>query len=109
MGLRLEEVWLCVIGKMVDFAGWSMPVQYDKSVMDSSKHCRTDALVFDVSHMCGLSLKVITIGVAMGCLWILGCYLSSDSEIEATALSLNTLPALFHHILFVSNLTFGVM
>ncbi|GMH35583.1 hypothetical protein BSKO_03451 [Bryopsis sp. KO-2023] len=44
-------------GKMVDFAGWSMPLQYDKTVMESSKHCRSDALVFDVAHMCGLSLK----------------------------------------------------
>lgn len=49
------------LGKMVDFAGWSMPVQYEKSVMDSSKFCRSSALVFDVSHMCGLSLKVVII------------------------------------------------
>lgn len=36
-----------------------MPVQYGKSVLDSSVHCRQAALLFDVSHMCGLSLKVL--------------------------------------------------
>lgn len=44
-------------GKMVEFAGWSMPVQYKESVMESTKHCRSKALLFDVSHMCGLSLR----------------------------------------------------
>lgn len=46
---------------MVEFCGWSMPVQYTQSVMESTKHCRSKALLFDVSHMCGLSLKVIQI------------------------------------------------
>lgn len=78
--LRSEEIGLFVSGKMVDFAGWSMPVQYDKSVMESSKHCRTDALVFDVSHMCGLSLKVLWIDIGEGCRQILvrGWLLSFD-------------------------------
>jgi len=44
-------------GKMVPFAGWEMPIQYKDSIMDSTKHCRTGASLFDVSHMCGLSLK----------------------------------------------------
>jgi len=44
-------------GKMVEFCGWSMPVQYTHSVMESTKHCRKKALLFDVSHMCGLSLR----------------------------------------------------
>ena len=43
---------------MVPFAGWSMPIQYSDSIMDSTKHCRTHASLFDVSHMCGLTLKV---------------------------------------------------
>ncbi|XP_064633599.1 aminomethyltransferase, mitochondrial-like [Lineus longissimus] len=38
-------------GKMVDFAGWSMPVQYKDSIKDSHLHCRSHASVFDVSHM----------------------------------------------------------
>lgn len=44
-------------GKMVPFAGWSMPIQYSDSIMDSTKWCRTNASLFDVSHMCGLTLK----------------------------------------------------
>eukprot|EP00884_Botryococcus_braunii_P017173 jgi/Botrbrau1/4139/Bobra.0192s0012.2 len=47
------ELW----GKMVPFAGWSMPIQYSDSIMESTKHCREHGSLFDVSHMCGLSLK----------------------------------------------------
>eukprot|EP00009_Paramoeba_aestuarina_P014687 CAMPEP_0201542230 /NCGR_PEP_ID=MMETSP0161_2-20130828/71918_1 /ASSEMBLY_ACC=CAM_ASM_000251 /TAXON_ID=180227 /ORGANISM="Neoparamoeba aestuarina, Strain SoJaBio B1-5/56/2" /LENGTH=352 /DNA_ID=CAMNT_0047949857 /DNA_START=226 /DNA_END=1284 /DNA_ORIENTATION=- len=36
---------------MVDFAGWSLPVTYQKSLTDSHFHTRTNASVFDVSHM----------------------------------------------------------
>jgi aminomethyltransferase len=36
--------------RMVDFAGWSMPVQY-KSVKDEHMAVRNDAGMFDVSHM----------------------------------------------------------
>jgi len=36
--------------KMVPFAGWEMPVQYD-GVIQEHKAVRTDAGVFDVSHM----------------------------------------------------------
>lgn len=44
-------------GKMVPFAGWSMPIQYKDSIMDSTVNCRQHGGLFDVSHMCGLSLK----------------------------------------------------
>ncbi|CAI0625938.1 unnamed protein product [Linum tenue] len=44
-------------GKMVPFAGWSMPIQYKDSIMDSTVNCRENGSLFDVSHMCGLSLK----------------------------------------------------
>ena len=44
-------------GKMVPFAGWSMPIQYKDSIMDSTINCRQNGSLFDVSHMCGLSLK----------------------------------------------------
>jgi aminomethyltransferase len=37
-------------GRMVDFAGWDMPVQY-KSILDEHKAVRTRAGLFDVSHM----------------------------------------------------------
>lgn len=37
-------------GKMVDFAGWQMPLLYS-SIIDEHRHCRTAAGFFDVSHM----------------------------------------------------------
>jgi aminomethyltransferase len=39
-------------GKLVDFAGWSLPVQYPAGIMAEHRHCRTAAALFDVSHMC---------------------------------------------------------
>lgn len=38
-------------GKMVDFAGWEMPVQYLMGIMGEHNHTRTKAGLFDVSHM----------------------------------------------------------
>jgi aminomethyltransferase len=37
-------------GRLVDFAGWSMPVQYS-SIVEEHQACRTSAALFDVSHM----------------------------------------------------------
>lgn len=37
-------------GRMVDFAGWSMPVQYS-SIIEEHQATRTSAGLFDVSHM----------------------------------------------------------
>jgi len=37
-------------GRMVDFAGWSMPVQYG-SIVEEHQACRSVAALFDVSHM----------------------------------------------------------
>jgi aminomethyltransferase len=37
-------------GRMVDFAGWDMPVQY-KSILEEHKAVRARAGLFDVSHM----------------------------------------------------------
>jgi aminomethyltransferase len=39
-------------GKLVDFAGWLLPVQYPAGIMAEHRHCRTAAALFDVSHMC---------------------------------------------------------
>ena len=44
-------------GKMVDFAGWEMPVQYPMGIMGEHKQCREKAAVFDVSHMAQVLLK----------------------------------------------------
>ncbi|KAI8911489.1 hypothetical protein EDD86DRAFT_245770 [Gorgonomyces haynaldii] len=38
-------------GKMVDFAGWSMPVQYELGVLQSHHWTRQNSSIFDVSHM----------------------------------------------------------
>ncbi|XP_007428474.1 aminomethyltransferase, mitochondrial [Python bivittatus] len=38
-------------GKMVAFAGWSLPVQYTHSHLDSHLHTRQHCSLFDVSHM----------------------------------------------------------
>ncbi|XP_016379784.1 aminomethyltransferase, mitochondrial isoform X1 [Sinocyclocheilus rhinocerous] len=38
-------------GKMVEFAGWSMPVQYNDSHINSHMHTRQHCSIFDVSHM----------------------------------------------------------
>jgi aminomethyltransferase len=36
--------------KLVEFGGWEMPIQY-RGVLDEHRACRTDAVVFDVSHL----------------------------------------------------------
>ena len=39
-------------GRMVDFAGWMLPIQYSSlGIHDSVRHTRTAASLFDVSHM----------------------------------------------------------
>ena len=38
-------------GRLVPFAGWSMPVQYPSGIMAEHRHCREKAALFDVSHM----------------------------------------------------------
>src|ERR1041385_3855984 len=43
-------------GRMVDFAGWDMPIRYG-SVLDEHRACRTGAVVFDVSHMGSLWVR----------------------------------------------------
>ena len=43
--------------KMVPFAGFSMPIQYKDSIMDSTTYCRDQGSIFDVSHMLGITLS----------------------------------------------------
>jgi aminomethyltransferase len=38
-------------GKMVEFGGWSMPVQYPSGILAEHRAVRTAAGVFDISHM----------------------------------------------------------
>ena len=46
----LHDRHVALGARMVPFAGWEMPVQY-QGVIDEHKAVRTDAGVFDVSHM----------------------------------------------------------
>ncbi|XP_029412009.1 aminomethyltransferase, mitochondrial isoform X4 [Nannospalax galili] len=47
----LYDFHLAQGGKMVAFAGWSLPVQYRDSHVDSHLHTRQHCSLFDVSHM----------------------------------------------------------
>lgn len=47
----LNEVHRSMGGKMVDFGGWDMPVQYPAGVIEEHMRTRTAAGLFDVSHM----------------------------------------------------------
>ncbi|NDW47210.1 glycine cleavage system aminomethyltransferase GcvT [Ruegeria sp. PrR005] len=52
-------------GKMVDFAGWEMPVQYPMGIMGEHKQCREKAALFDVSHMGQVILRGNDIGAKL--------------------------------------------
>ena len=47
----LYQAHLDLGGKMVDFGGWNMPVQYSAGVIEEHMRTRTQAGLFDVSHM----------------------------------------------------------
>jgi aminomethyltransferase len=47
----LEAEHIALGGKMVPFAGWSMPVQYPAGIQAEHRAVRTAAGLFDVSHM----------------------------------------------------------
>lgn len=53
----LHDLHLELGGKMVPFAGYSMPVQYPLGVLKEHLHTREAAGLFDVSHMGQLYLK----------------------------------------------------
>ncbi|HEX6113577.1 MAG TPA: glycine cleavage system aminomethyltransferase GcvT [Geminicoccaceae bacterium] len=48
----LHDLHVELGGKLVDFAGWCLPVQFPGGIMAEHRHCRTAAALFDVSHMC---------------------------------------------------------
>jgi aminomethyltransferase len=47
----LHDLHVELGGRMVDFAGWSLPVHYPAGIMAEHRHCRAAAALFDVSHM----------------------------------------------------------
>ena len=46
----LYKQHIALNARMVDFAGWQMPVQYD-GIIPEHQHCRQYAGIFDISHM----------------------------------------------------------
>jgi aminomethyltransferase len=49
--LPLHDLHVARHARLVPFAGWEMPVQYDDGVMAEHLQTRTAASIFDVSHM----------------------------------------------------------
>jgi aminomethyltransferase len=47
----LHDLHVELGGKIVDFAGWSLPVHFPAGIMAEHRHCRSAAALFDVSHM----------------------------------------------------------
>ena len=52
----LHALHLALGGKMVPFAGYSMPVSYPQGILAEHRQCRESAALFDVSHMGQLRL-----------------------------------------------------
>jgi len=46
----LHDRHVALGGKIVDFAGWLLPVQYE-SILSEHQQCRSSAVVFDTGHM----------------------------------------------------------
>ena len=38
--------------KFVEFAGYEMPIQYSKGIIEEHKFTRSNSGIFDVSHIC---------------------------------------------------------
>ncbi|WP_066637702.1 glycine cleavage system aminomethyltransferase GcvT [Desulfolucanica intricata] len=52
----LYETHVKAGGKIVDFGGWALPVQYS-GILEEHKHVRSHAGLFDVSHMGEIEIK----------------------------------------------------
>ena len=52
----LHALHLELGAKMVEFAGYEMPVSYPEGILKEHRHCRASAALFDVSHMGQLRL-----------------------------------------------------
>ncbi len=52
----LYDRHLALQGKMVDFGGWSLPIQYT-SIMAEHQHTRQKCSIFDVSHLGEIHVK----------------------------------------------------
>ena len=52
----LHALHLELGAKMTPFAGYDMPVSYPEGILAEHRHCRSDAALFDVSHLGQLRL-----------------------------------------------------
>jgi len=52
----LHDLHVAQGARMVDFGGWDMPVNYGSQI-EEHHHVRSDAGMFDVSHMCVVDLR----------------------------------------------------
>ncbi len=69
-GLRrtpLHDLHVAAGARLVDFAGWSMPVSYE-SALDEHRHTRTAAGLFDVGHMLVIDLHGEDAAASLGAL-----------------------------------------
>ncbi len=53
----LHELHVALGGRMVAFAGWSLPVQYPSGILAEHAQAREKAALFDVSHMGQIALR----------------------------------------------------
>ena len=53
----LNRVHRALGGKMVDFGGWDMPVQYPAGTIEEHLRTRNHSGLFDVSHMGEIDVK----------------------------------------------------
>ena len=61
----LYELHVELGGKLVDFAGWELPVQYSQGIKAEHLHCRAKASLFDVSHMGQVELHGTNVSQAL--------------------------------------------
>ena len=90
----LHDLHVELGAKMVDFAGWQMPLQYPAGIMNEHKQCREQAALFDVSHMGQLKLNGV----------------NTASNLETLVPSdINTLPPGKARYTFFTNESGGIM
>jgi len=53
-------------GRVVDFHGWQLPVQYSGGIIAEHDHCRSAACLFDTCHMGQLEISSPQAGEALG-------------------------------------------
>lgn len=58
----LHDLHVELGARMVEFAGWALPVQYPAGILKEHAQCRERAALFDVSHMAQATLQDAGVG-----------------------------------------------